>query len=245
MKRILLILAFLTWAHTSFATSAHVQTVKVDTSGSSVAFPAITVTAGNLLTVFFRGGNSADTLGISDSLMNTWTAFPAQYADASADAIAGWYAKNISGGSDTITVTSASAPSMRGQASEWSGLDTSSPADQKSTPNEATVVNFTTNSITTTQATEMLIMFAESQTNQTPVDSTLGTGNGTIPTNGTSTKTAIQYHHETATGTYTGTLSTYTGTDPINGFIVSFRDSGGGGGGGDTSHTGMLIGILK
>lgn len=123
-------------------------------TGTTVTCSNAAVTAGNML--FMMGqADTGVTLSISDTLTNTWTAVISNFGTTGGRVASFWYAKNIAGGADTVTVTaSASVADIYCGGAEFSGLSTTAPLDQ----HPAFAVNTTTSSaVTTTQANEVLI----------------------------------------------------------------------------------------
>jgi hypothetical protein len=102
-----------------------------DATGSTIAVTLATnPTAGNLLWMV-AAGFADTTCSFSDTLSNTMTDIGSVREAAIADRIYHAYAKNITGGADTVTATfgvSITAPSSRRiYVLELSGLDTTSP----------------------------------------------------------------------------------------------------------------------
>lgn len=98
---------------------------------SSIQFTT-NVTAGNLVAVYIAWTNATDTLaGVTDSLGNTYTLVQNSTTLGDYGRAAGAYAKNIIGGSCTITVTFSSGAFAARTiiAREISGADTTSPLD--------------------------------------------------------------------------------------------------------------------
>lgn len=225
MKRVLLIAVFL-FIPLRARAGTFVQAQKVDSSGTSVSFPAITATSGNLLFAFMRlGGNVTTT--VSDGT-NTWTQIvgASKQNDADSDSVYVYYAKNIAAGSTTVTIGPSSSVSVRANLVELSGADTTSPADQSAQLDSQSGPPSIAGPITTTAA-GMLIMGVSSGDPQNYTAGIVGTGTATIPTNGATAKTAIEYHNEAATGTQSGSM-TYDALE-LFGFasIWNFKDAGG------------------
>lgn len=124
-------------------------------TASSKSFTATNVAGNVLVVVVSNGGTNAGTITISDTNVNTWTAF---YSDTTVNGLVqkGWYAVNIAGGSNTVTVSwSTGAQNSAIEWAEYQGL-AASPVDQ----NPATKTGsgaWSSNSITTTQAVEVVV----------------------------------------------------------------------------------------
>lgn len=112
------------------------------------------VTAGNLIDVFVFWNNEDTHEGGStaaDGLGNTYTNIAACNVGDSAQArsVQVLYAKNITGGACTVTVTLPGNRTARYLAiSEWSGLDTTAPADQGNGAYQAAVTAVATGNVT-------------------------------------------------------------------------------------------------
>lgn len=105
-------------------------------SNTNVAAMSSNVTAGNLLVLGLTAG-SADTIdSITDSLGNTWTLA----VDNTGTDRRTWlyYAKNITGGACTVTVTFSAGmfPDSCLTIREYSGCDTASPLDVTASAND-------------------------------------------------------------------------------------------------------------
>jgi uncharacterized protein (TIGR03437 family) len=100
-----------------------------NTKSLSVAFPKSTV-AGNLILVGFDFKNSVTPVSVTDSQGNTLTQVGTQLNSPGIAASRVYYATNIKGGSDTVTVTlSAQSSYLEIYVTEYSGLNRISPID--------------------------------------------------------------------------------------------------------------------
>ena len=114
---------------------AYVQSASISSDGTTSTTVAVTfgsnVTAGNLIAlfvVFNSGANIIDT--VADSLGNTYVLADTAVGFAG-DSHATYYAKNITGGACTVTVTLTASVGYRSLVvHEASGLDTTAPLDQ-------------------------------------------------------------------------------------------------------------------
>jgi len=136
MKSTLLRIGFLLFAFPALPGLAAVSFVQeADQAARSVttvkqAFRASTA-SGDLLVVGVLYDKSVAVTGVTDSQGNTYAAVssPAVGTSVSGDATV-YYAKNIKGGSDTVTVTlSTAAPFADVYVLEYAGADTASPLD--------------------------------------------------------------------------------------------------------------------
>jgi hypothetical protein len=103
---------------------------------SSLAFPSSNV-AGNWIGVVIRAGHSAQSFTISDTRGNSYrqaVLFNQTRDTPNGDTLGIFYAENIAGGANTVTVsTSISNNTLRFSILEYSGLATSSSLDMTAT----------------------------------------------------------------------------------------------------------------
>lgn len=112
-------------------------------------------TASNFLIAFTTYADVTSTATIADNTHNTWSAlFPRTFWNNSAGTAYGWYAKNIFGGANVVTVSYSGTPAFGGlSVMEYSGVNTTTPIDTSSVwtgsvPNIAITIsssNITTN----------------------------------------------------------------------------------------------------
>lgn len=201
---------------------AFVQAINAQGLGvTSVTTSAITTTAGNLLAAGC-GEGTGQTVSISDSKSNSWTA----HADNPVGDfhVAGWYAQNISGGgSHTFTFTPSASGYPSGVVFEYSGRATASALDVQSSGSTTAQTSHNGPDLTTTVAGCDLFAFNtnSSGSNQTQ---TAGTG-WTKPTNGgnpdgvNGTASFGEHRDNVSTGTYSADFTT---DDSVNMNIVAF-----------------------
>lgn len=121
------------------------------------------VTAGNLIDVSVRWNNEGTHEGVSgaaDGLGNTYTNIAGCNVgtDASARSMVVLYAKNITGGACTVTVTFLGTRTSRlVTISEWSGLETTAPADQATGQVQSAVTAVSTTAVTPTADGELCL----------------------------------------------------------------------------------------
>jgi hypothetical protein len=110
------------------------QTTAVQGSGVgslAVAFPSSTG-AGNLIIAFVRMSTTSQTVRVTDTSSNVYTDAVSQVQNADSHQIHIFYAKNIHGGANTVTATFSAGNNHPWLAVyEYSGLNTTSPLDQK------------------------------------------------------------------------------------------------------------------
>ena len=124
---------FLTTAHGQGTSAGFVQGAAGATAGSSnslsLSFPANTV-AGDLLLVAFDYDMSAIPSSVTDSQGNVFTAVGSQLTSPGGARSRVYYAKNIKGGADTVTVNlSANSGWLELYLNEYSGADQTNPID--------------------------------------------------------------------------------------------------------------------
>jgi chitodextrinase len=137
---------------------SHIQTKARNSSASSnaLAFTANTI-SGNLLIAEIDWTGGSTFTSISDTQGNVWTQIGTEQ-NASGVGVKSrlYYAKNIKGGADTVTTIVSGSPSYHElYIHEYSGLSTSNPIDSFAI-NMGTGSSFTSNSLTTTSANDLL-----------------------------------------------------------------------------------------
>src|SRR5262249_253097 len=115
------------------ATITEVQSRSAEGSGVgslSVSFPSSN-TAGNLIIAFVRMSTTTQTVKVRDWVGNTYTDAVSQAQTADGHQIHIFYAKNIRGGTNTVTANFSSTNNHPWIAIyEYSGLSASNPLDQ-------------------------------------------------------------------------------------------------------------------
>ncbi len=146
---------------TIFPTSAFVQAAAVTTSKSastfSLPFSKATVSGDAILVGFDFAGTTASS--VSDSQGNTYTQVGTQLTSPGGARSVVFYAKNIKGGADTVTVKlSASSAYIELYLTEYSGVDPANPIDAQagSSGNSGSV---SSGSATTTVAGDVIYGF--------------------------------------------------------------------------------------
>jgi hypothetical protein len=110
------------------ATIAKVQVVSPGSASTASRSASLTETAGNLLVAVVYW-NGSDVAGISDRLGNTWNSVPVQDNAATATDVRIWYAQNIKGGANTVTVTQPWSVTLGFYLIEYSGIATTNALD--------------------------------------------------------------------------------------------------------------------
>src|SRR4029077_21261865 len=109
-----------------------------------------------------------------------------------------WYAKNVTGGSVTVTVTMSGANSHFVDISEFSGLDTANPLDQSAMNPNIAPPTWSSGFKTTTSATELIIGFKLGGN----YPGTAGSGFSLIDVSEWTTDWAEEYKVVTSAGSY-------------------------------------------
>lgn len=112
-------------------TIAKVQVASAATASTTSRSLSIRETAGNLLVVAAYW-NGSDVASISDTLGNTWSSIPVEDNATTATDVRIWYAQNIKGGANTITVSQPWSVSIGFYLIEYSGVATSGAFDAAS-----------------------------------------------------------------------------------------------------------------
>jgi len=118
---------------TELTSSSFLQAAASTTSASAKSLSlasALKTVAGDLILVGFDYATSATPLSVTNSQGNTFTQVGTQLTYPSATRRVVYYAKNIKGGADTVTVNfSANSPYIELYLTEYSGIDQTNPID--------------------------------------------------------------------------------------------------------------------
>jgi hypothetical protein len=237
MRKLLLTLGLLLFCGRADAITL-VQKAQAEATGGAVSSFNVAygsaVTSGNELFAWLRVGNSTQTaVTVSDNVnAGNWTLATSIVDSTNGRAIYLFYRENTGAGTPTVTASwsTVTANNDALQVYEYSGLATSNSLDQKTSANPATSTTPSSGSITTTQASELVIggvvlgsgtlttVSTESTGFTTQENDTLGTSNhGHL-------HSADQIVSSTGTFTYQPTLSA---TEVVCISIASFKASGG------------------
>jgi len=170
--------------------------------------------------------NSTSVSSVTDTQGNTYTLIgspqtwsPKSYVERL------YYAKNITGGADNITVTLSASKYMELHAYDYSGLDTSSPLDASATPRTGNSVTGTSGMLTTTNANDLLFGYFHSDSG---VTNTAGSGftGRTFSIDG---YPLGEDQNVAIANSYSATMN-FSGSANYVGFFVAFKAAAGGGG---------------
>jgi len=161
---------------------AEVQVVSTGTTSTTSQSVSLMETAGNLLVaaVYWNGSNVTT---ISDSLGNTWNSVPVQDNSTRATDVQIWYAQNIKGGANTVTLTQPLSVYVGFYVIEYSGLATTNALDTAAgkIASAASQVADTGN-LTTSGSRDLIVgLFADSWGSGTMTPATGWISRGTDP----------------------------------------------------------------
>ena len=125
-------------------------------TSSNLAFDS-NVTAGNFIYVSVNLQDISTTCVVTDNLSNTYVEI--DHRDGAANSIWHFYAKNITGGACTVTVTQGTSVAMRWGQGEYSGVDTTAPIDVFG-QGGATSASISVGPITTNYSSPLLLLCA-------------------------------------------------------------------------------------
>ncbi len=194
------------------------------TTSSTLAFPANN-TAGNWIGVFIRAGQRGQTFNVTDTRGNTYRSALQMNQTVDVATVALYYAENVAGGSNTVTVTdSVTGGTLRFAIFEYAGVAPTSSLDAKAfTEGTGTAVSSPT---ATTTANGDLVF------------GMLVTANGTAMTAGpgfvlqeripsTSIKLGVEDRRQASAGATTAT-ATLGASDGWFAAVAAFRPGAGG-----------------
>jgi hypothetical protein len=189
--------------------------------GQTLVFPS-NVTTGNLILVAVAS-NVATVSSVTDSLSNTYTLGSAYHYS---NYLTYYYAKNITGGACTVTVTfSTTGWPYNAQVREYEGLDTTSPLDvQAQATGSSTAPSATT--ATTGNANDLVVGIFANTSSNTYTQST-GYDNFTMVNTASTQVLGIQDKTVNATGTQTAAI-TQSSTSTWGAIAVAFKQGAGG-----------------
>jgi unsaturated rhamnogalacturonyl hydrolase len=167
--------------------------------------------------------NSTSVSSVTDSQGNTFTLLfgPTTWGGSHNYVERLYYAKNVAGGADDITVTLSASKYLELHAYDYSGLDPSSPVDASATPATGTGASGTSGSLTTTNANDLLFALFHSDND---VNNAAGAGY-TLRPDGLG-----EDRNVTSTGSYSATMS-FSGSADYVAYLVAFKAASSGGGG--------------
>lgn len=223
MKRLLLLLFFAFQLHATQAYVACSGTCSNTTSTSSMTLPAtgtLTFTTGNFLAISIRYNNTVTLNTPTDTLSNTFHCRTAVNVNGSSASVSFCYAYNITGGSDTITVSTSGAINLQAFVAEYSGSATACDPVSDIAQVSGTVVGGTTvtTASMTTSGTETLILSIAKGTNETSWPSTSSSFTTRSPNGGSSgslPRAALSDRLNLAASSYTGSMTYTVSSDAV------------------------------
>ena len=202
------------------------------TTSSSLAFTANN-TAGNWIAVVIRAGGTGQAFTVTDTRGNTYRKAIQYNETVDGTTLGIFYAENIAGGANTMTVTNTFSATLRFAILEYAGVATANSLDVTATA-QGTTNAPTTGTATTTASGDLVIGLLS-----TANSSTFTAGSGyviqeRVPA-APNTKLAAEDRIQTAAGPVSanGTLNS---SDIWGAAMAAFRPAAGGGGTGAGHH---------
>jgi hypothetical protein len=245
---LLIIVSVLVFTNKSEAAIARVQFKNSGTcdyvSSCAATFDSNT-TSGNTIIVIissYYGNSTGANPTISDSQSNTYTQ-AVEVDDSSNEAVAAasnwiFYAENITGGTNTVTASGFSGAYLAITILEYSGLATSASLDQTNkfrydygVHSFVATSTWSSNSVTTTQADELLIGLVNNAAVTTDIYTPFGSWTEVTVKNAPNNNHAVVEQIVSSTGTYinNGSMSASQGRPSAS--VATFKMASGGGGG--------------
>ena len=170
-------------------------------------------TAGNLIVAFVRMSTSTQTVAVTDSAGNTYTDAVAQPQTTDGHQIHIFYARNITGGPNTVTATFSASNNHPWLAIyEYSGLNQNHPLDQTAHAQGSNSSPSTGPSGTTTNPNE-LVFVGLGMVNNFGGTVTVGNGYGLQLQDTNTSRAANETLTVSSTGPFTGTFRLNAGTN--------------------------------
>jgi hypothetical protein len=209
------------------------------TSSATLAFPANN-TAGNFIAVAIRAGRSGAIFTVSDSLGNTYRQaiqYNVTVDTPNGDTLGVFYAENIAGGANTVTVAdNINGKTLRFAILEYSSVATSNSLDITAV-NQSVSTAPSTVSVNTTANGDLLfgaIMTAAGDTVTAGTNYTLRDAVPAAPNTKLITEDGVQATAGAATAS-----ATLSGSDKWGAGLAAFKPGAGGGGGTGPGITGL------
>jgi uncharacterized repeat protein (TIGR01451 family) len=197
------------------------------TTSSTLAF-ATNNTAGNFIAVAVRAGRTGQDVTVSDARGNTYRRALQVNATLDAVTLGIYYAENIAGGANTVTVTDTlTGGSLRFAIFEYSGVATSSALDGTPVMAEGTSAAMSSGPVTTTASGDLVLgLFSTAEA------ATFTAGAGAVIQErvpaAPGTKLAVQDLLQASAGPISA-QATMAAAQPWAAAVAAFRAGGGGG----------------
>jgi hypothetical protein len=196
------------------------------TSSSSLAFTSSN-TAGNWIAVMIRGGKTGQVFTVSDSRANTYRR-AVQFSETVDGTTLGiFYAENIAGGANTVTVSDTILGTLRFAILEYSGIALANSLETTTT-NQGTGSSLNSGNATTLSNGDLLLA---SMSSANAANFTAGSGYLTeesVPAE-PNTKLIVEDRIQSSAGT-TSAGATLGSSDNWGAALAAFKAAGGGGG---------------
>lgn len=161
-------------------------------------------TAGNLLVAVLEGTVIVTLTGITDTQGNTWHRIPGACGTITSFYGEIWYAANCRAGANTLSVAMSGSAYMNGTLYEFAGIQTGTPLDQSAFQGGQSGTHITSGNVTTTtQANQLLIAFASTNTSLTSITP----GSGYTLDDNLSNVLGIEHKIVSALGVYQGDVT--------------------------------------
>jgi len=212
------------------------------TTATTLAFASAN-TAGNFIAVAIRGGNSnAQVFTVRDSNSNTYKQAKQLASSGSAVTSAIYYAENVRGGANTVTVTMTVSGPLRFAILEYSGVATSSSLGAAIA---ATTTSTSPNSgnLTTTANGDLLLGDVATADSDTYTGGTGFTIRDVVPA-APSTKLVTEDQVQSAAGT-TSAFATLSISSNWAAILAAFKPATGGGGAGTPASIAATAGATQ
>jgi hypothetical protein len=212
------------------------------TTTATLAFASAN-TAGNFIAVVIRGGNSnAQVFTVRDSNSNTYKQAKQLASSGSAVTSAIYYAENVRGGANTVTVTMTVSGPLRFAILEYSGVATSNSLDAAIA---ATTTSTSPNSgnLTTTANGDLLLGDVATADSDTYTGGTGFTIRDLVPA-APSTKLVTEDQVQSAAGT-TSAFATLSVSSNWAAILAAFKPATGGGGAGTPASIAATAGATQ
>ena len=220
-------------AQTGITLLQHASKDAGTTSGSTLAF-ASGNGAGDWIGVAIRAGISGEAFTVSDSNGNVYrqaVQLNVTVDTPMGDTLAIFYAENIKGGANTVTVAASTSATLRFAILEYAGVALTNSLDTKAAA-QGTGATASSGSTTTTAAGDLLLSAIASANGRT---FTAGSGYAIqerVPA-APNTKLVVEHQVQATAGIASASASVGT-SDNWGATLAAFRAAAGGGGGGDT-----------
>jgi len=208
-------------SHAAIALVQHTGKDAGTTTTSTLAFPSAN-TAGNFVAVVIRGGNTGQVFTVSDSRNNVYRKAFQFNESLDPTSVALYYAENVAGGSNTVTVSDTLAGgTLRFSIFEYSGVATTGSLDGTPLNAEGRAIAIASPSITTTTAGDLILGVIATSDGATVTAGGAFTVQDVVPA-APNSKLAVQDLKQAAAGAVSAT-ATILSSQPWSAAVAAFR----------------------